>query len=120
MTDTLKNAHSAFLSQNQGTKVSLSTFIKRRPTQVLTMDKAKFQGCLCEYCVNIEFELETLNKHCNQTDFKELKLENKFQCLKMTICPTGNEQEISKTNNVLTEIVKKCGEHTIALHYHPY
>ena len=42
----------------------------------------KFQGCLCEYCVNIAFKQETINKLCNETELKELKLENKFECLK--------------------------------------
>ncbi|WAR08763.1 hypothetical protein MAR_018721, partial [Mya arenaria] len=116
MTQTLKSSHGQFLCQNQGANVSLSTFKKVRPRQVLTMDRSKFQSCLCEYCVNVEFKLEALNKICNAEDLKELKIENKFDCLKMTLCPTENE---FNDKQCYERNCAHCGEEHIALHFQP-
>ena len=121
MTDTLKNSHRAFLSQNHETmkKVSLSTFIKHRPKKILTMDKSKFQSCLCEYCVNIVFKLESLNKLSTEANMKDLQFDNKFSCLKMTICHTESDTDMFKDKQCIDRNCEECGVHNIALHYQP-
>lgn len=88
MTDSLKQAHKKF----QGGKISLSTFKRNRPKEVLTMDKEKFRTCLCEYCLNIHFKIESFNKMCNDHNLKEIKLEDKYDCVRKTLCGTPKKE----------------------------
>ena len=54
--DTTERLHRSF-SENvpDDDKISLSTFRKHRPKEYLTVNKTKFIGCLCEYCINMDY-----------------------------------------------------------------
>jgi hypothetical protein len=56
MNVTMKRACKNF-NENSLKTVSLSSFQRLRPKQVLTVDKAKFVGCVCERCLNMDYKV---------------------------------------------------------------
>lgn len=108
MTESLKQAHKRF----PGVKVSLSTFKRNRPKEVLTMDKEKFRTCLCEYCLNVEFKVDVLNRVCGNNNLKQLKLEDKYDCVQKTLCDTVQKSCYERTCN-------DCGVTKIREHFKP-
>ena len=42
-------------------KVSIRTFQRKRPPTILTVNKNKFQGCMCEYCMNVIYLVRYVN-----------------------------------------------------------
>lgn len=58
LSTTIKKLHSSYLQQPAHTGVSLDAFRRRRPKHVLTVDRQKFIGCLCEYCLNLDFKVK--------------------------------------------------------------
>ena len=55
LTDTTKRLHREWLDDKSKPRISLSKFKKMRPQNVLTVDRTKFMGCLCEYCLNMDY-----------------------------------------------------------------
>ena len=82
---TISELHADFQSKTNK-KISLSTFQKLRPKQCLTVNMNKFSYCLCEYCINVEFNLRSLR---NIATFKGCKLQinTKYQVADNSICP---------------------------------
>ena len=56
LTGSLKNVHKEYLERNTST-MSLSTFQRLRPKEILTADMNKFSCCVCEYCLNIVYKV---------------------------------------------------------------
>ncbi|WAR17871.1 LOW QUALITY PROTEIN: hypothetical protein MAR_032465 [Mya arenaria] len=114
MTESLQNAYTRFRKQNPGVKVSLSSFKNHRPKEVLTMDKEKFRTCLCEYCLNIEFKLEAINRACSGENLKHLKLKDKFESIEKSMC----EIKSGSTNKECYDRkCSSCGIHKITKHF---
>jgi len=86
MTETLQQSHVKFRREHPGEKVSLSTFRKHRPKEVLCVNKQKFITCLCEYCLNVQYKMATINKLCTDRNLQHLKLENEFDCVEKSLC----------------------------------
>jgi hypothetical protein len=61
LTDTTKCLHKEFTEAYKELEISFSAFKKLRPTHMLTVDKMKFIGCVCEYCINVEYAVSI---HC--------------------------------------------------------
>ena len=59
LTDTTRSLHKQFKSDNEDLKISLSAFKKLRPKHMLTVDRMKFVGCVCEYCINVDYEVRS-------------------------------------------------------------
>lgn len=116
LTETLQSAFSRFRHENPGQKISLSSFKKQRPKQILTMDKEKFRTCLCEYCLNIEFKLESINRTCELENQKHLKLNDRFDCVKMSLC--DKDSDFNK-RECLERNCSMCGVHKITTHFQP-
>jgi hypothetical protein len=57
LTDTTKRLHKDFQAENTEASISLSLFKRLRPTHMLTVDKMKFIGCVCEYCINVDYSV---------------------------------------------------------------
>jgi hypothetical protein len=55
LTGTTNRLHKDFITENQGQSISLASFKKLRPEHILTADKTKFIGCVCEYCLNVDY-----------------------------------------------------------------
>ena len=56
LTDSTKTVHKEFISQKKF-PVSLSHFRKLRPKCVFTADRNKFNSCICDYCLNIDYKV---------------------------------------------------------------
>ena len=56
LADSVVTLHKEF-NTNRINPVSLSKFSKLRPKHVLTMDRNKFNACMCEYCLNIDYKV---------------------------------------------------------------
>ena len=54
LSDPIRNIHSQW-NIDGSTPMSQSMFYKLRPVKVLTVDKTKFVGCQCEYCLNADY-----------------------------------------------------------------
>ena len=61
LTDVTKTLYKQFGKEHVDVKISLSKFRKLRPKNMLTADKMKFTGCVCEYCLNIDYMVCVLN-----------------------------------------------------------
>ena len=60
----LKSAYDNYVEEHAGAdKVSFSVFKKLRPSHVLLFTAHKFRECLCEYCVNIQLKVKSINSH---------------------------------------------------------
>ena len=57
LSDTTKTLHNQFLSISPSNKVGLTKFKALRPKRVLTADHNKFVGCVCEYCINLSYQV---------------------------------------------------------------
>lgn len=55
LSDPIRNIHSEWNSDENKPALSQSMFFKLRPAQILTVDKTKFVGCQCEYCLNADY-----------------------------------------------------------------
>ena len=87
LTGTLKETHLQFLKEHPNKNISLSQFRKLCPNDILTVKEHKFNSCLCEYCLNVQFKMETINKACTSLKKEKLKLDNKYHCVELTLCP---------------------------------
>jgi hypothetical protein len=54
LSDTTGRLHKDFVGENKK-RISFSSFKKLRPKHVMTVDKTKFIGCMCEYCLNVDY-----------------------------------------------------------------
>jgi hypothetical protein len=61
LTDTTKRIHKDFLEEHKELAISFSAFKKLRPKEMLTVNKMAFIGCVCEYCINVEY---AVSFHC--------------------------------------------------------
>lgn len=56
LTDSTKTIHKEFISQKKF-PVSLTHFRKLRPKCVYTADRNKFNSCICDYCLNVDYKV---------------------------------------------------------------
>ena len=92
-----KRIHSDFKEKNPTTPVSFSKFYELRPKTCLTMNKMKFKGCLCEYCINIEFKVIHLQKTFTVQSVSKAKIlapEEWYSCRELSV--------VAKNSKVLT------------------
>ncbi len=68
-----------------GRKISLSKFRKMHPKRSLTVDRHNIQYCLCQYCINIEFVLRTLQVVAN-TNRIPFSQNTKYKIAEATVC----------------------------------
>ncbi|XP_033727671.1 uncharacterized protein LOC117317004 [Pecten maximus] len=118
MTDTLQQAHIRFLKENPYIKVSLSHFRKLRPKEVLTVKEQKFNSCLCEYCLNVQYKLNALNLAAQKLKHPELKLENKYSCINKTLCPKATDSKYHKLE-CIDRKCDLCSEDHLFEHFEP-
>lgn len=89
-----KRIHSDFKEKNPTTPVSLSKFYELRPKTCLTMNKMKFEGCLCEYCINIEFKVIHLQKTFTVQSVSKAKIfapEEWYSCRELSVVAKNSE-----------------------------
>lgn len=79
------------------------------------MDKEKFRTCLCEYCYNVKFKLEAINRACSGAKFTHLKLKDKFESIEKSMCETQSGFTKKECYN---RKCTSCGIHKITTHFH--
>ena len=83
----IKQAHELFLRETSGeVKVSLSTFAALRPKETKPMKTIKLNTCCCEYCLNMDMKIESLNKFCTSKGMRESSLGSRFAAVQKTLC----------------------------------
>lgn len=98
----LKRLHRDFCKKNPEKKISLQTFYRKLPGNILSSRKRAFQQCLCEYCENIDLKLDALNKNLTEpVDGRDVLSE-------ASTCP---EPALS----CLNRSCKECGIHRVRL-----
>ena len=61
LTDTTKRLYKDFQAENSESHlIGLTSFKNLRPAHMLTVDKMKFIGCVCEYCINLDYMVSPL------------------------------------------------------------
>ena len=100
---TIRELHQDFI-HNGSRKVSLNAFRQLRPSNCLAIDKQKFAYCLCEYCINVEFNAKCLNDiaRLNKEVTGTFEALTKYKARDYTVCPYDNKT----FPNVLAENVK--------------
>ena len=83
---TTKRLHEEFARDNpEEVPMSLTKFRDLRPQHCLTADNIQFTSCLCEYCVNAELKLKTLNGISKKRGLS-LNVKDKYELCSMTMC----------------------------------
>ncbi|XP_072172303.1 uncharacterized protein [Diadema setosum] len=77
-------------------QVCSSSFYALRPKHVSTKRQAKYHGCLCEYCENLQLKLEVL---------ANVKLRTVYDVANATLCPKPSASAFHRP----TCLERKCG-----------
>ena len=105
MNMSLDDAHKEYSNRDDTKKISVSKFMKLRPKNVLTVSRAKFRGCLCEYCTNIDFKRTALNKFIVA---HHQKFHSKFDMNGATLC-NSSKLKWKYKRNCLKRKCMRCG-----------
>lgn len=116
LTETIQKAHVRYCKENPTKKISLSQFRKMRPKEVLTVKQHKFSTCLCEYCLNVQYKINTLNSACIKMNKPNLKLANKYDCVGKTLCDKEAEDLFHKVE-CCKRNCKECGAQKLKEHF---
>ena len=78
-----------YKEKNTSVKVGKSKFASLRPKNVKTFCDQQMQQCLCEYCLNVELKLKTVNKLIGRIceNAYEVKIKNTYCAVNMVMCP---------------------------------
>ena len=57
-----------------------------RPGFILTVSAHKFNGCLCEYCINFEEKVQVLRREAKANGLVDLENIDKYDVINMTLC----------------------------------
>lgn len=85
----LTAAHSKYLKENPGKKVSLGTFASLRKRNVRLLKASHREYCCCTYCVNVRFKLLTLSR---ATTDQNKKLTSETAIPDIVLCPKRDGQ----------------------------
>ena len=112
-----------FKDQHPDSKVSFSTFKRKRPNNILLSNSIKFVQCLCEKCVNIMLVMEPLNfflKKKPETGQPAMnsKISNAEELVKKTMCKDVKRECIDRKCEFcgvsgLVETIKKLVKKTM-------
>ena len=94
----------------QGCVVSFSKFVSLRPKSVKTMNKNHLNGCLCEYCANLEMKVKALKKTVPIVEGKEsgFVVNGRYDLLKMTLCARKEGAQFHE-RECIDRKCSKCG-----------
>lgn len=105
LTKTMATLFLEFKQENPQSRLSLTTFKRRRPENILLSTSRKFLQCLCERCVNAMLIMKTLNPFLDRKTQQCLFTE-KVNCVeelvKKTLC-------VDVKRNCLERTCNSCG-----------
>ncbi|KAJ8047473.1 hypothetical protein HOLleu_06479 [Holothuria leucospilota] len=90
---TIASAFKMFQEENPAFRISYSLFQKLRPSTTKLMSQTKLLQCLCEYCVNIKFLLDTLNRKALMAGQRDLMISDKYVLSDLTVCSDGPDRK---------------------------
>uniref|UniRef100_A0A8C4WX24 Uncharacterized protein n=1 Tax=Eptatretus burgeri TaxID=7764 RepID=A0A8C4WX24_EPTBU len=105
---TVSRAYDIWKSISPGADVSLSTFQKLRPIDVLPLRQNKLNQCLCEYCTDILLKLQSLNQVASLYSDSECKIVDKYALLALTLCKKEEGSTVFRLRCV-DRICDECG-----------
>ena len=106
MERSLKSAYLKFREEHPTLNISFSKFVKLRPRNIKTMAHNKLIQCCCEYCVNIELKLRTINKTAILYKKNECCIRDKYEASRLTLCPKRGEHY---QKSCLQRECRQCG-----------
>ena len=98
--DTMVGLYKKFMFENRNLQLSFSKFKALKPKTCKPMTLHKHEACLCEYCTNITFKLQSLRFSCGN---KSIPMD-KYQLSERTLCPTQGGHYASQC------LDRKCGD----------
>ena len=112
----LKSAYDNYVEEHAGAdKVSFSVFKKLRPSHVLLFTAHKFRECLCEYCVNIQLKVKSINSHLSS--YTHLRIQDQYHASRITLCPRQPGEEYK--SSCLKRSCTACGTRLLQEHLQP-
>ena len=116
LASTLSATYKQYKEMHPNSKVGFSTFKKIRPKHIVPYTQHKFRECLCEYCVNVDLGLKTLNTFGSSKGQAHITISDRYCASHLTLCPKINNQYKKKC---LDRNCPQCGVHLLKLHLVP-
>ncbi|CAC5406241.1 unnamed protein product [Mytilus coruscus] len=114
----LKRTYDQYNNENPEKKISYAKFAQLRPKNVLPMSKQKYRQCLCEYCINVDFKIESLKSFCSVHKIDNIATD-RYDLSRLTLCPKeGNYYKkdcidrncgncgLTKIDDAVTELIE--------------
>ncbi|XP_071507484.1 uncharacterized protein [Diadema antillarum] len=102
MESSIANLYQKYTKAHPDNPVSAGMFYSYRPKHVKTRGQAKYIGCLCEYCENINLKIQAINS-LHKGTFKD-----GYDVVKATMCPKPPEWDFNH-HSCISRKCKKCG-----------
>ncbi|PIK36573.1 hypothetical protein BSL78_26595 [Apostichopus japonicus] len=118
MDRSLKESHQLYNKCYPDGQVSFSTFSKLRPSHVKTKQQAKYSGCLCEYCENIQLKINSANAQLSAIDAHSQHVKDPYALTSFTLCEKSTGEEFHKLICIMREC-DTCGVDKIDTHLAP-
>ena len=97
-------------------KIGQTVFSSLHPQNVLPARKRCLVQCLCEYCVNIDEAVKSINRTCMSHNLPNVKVNSKTSLISMSLCPTDSEYH---RRPCVDRECNLCGVHTVRAHFGP-
>lgn len=97
------DVYNDFKKEHPGSKISLTTFSRRRPENVMLAGSHAFYQCLCEFCENPNLKLKKLNRF----------LKNKICDVEALVNSTLCEKEGGFSRDCMERNCESCGVDTV-------
>ena len=100
----LRKLHKHFQREHSECMIAFSTFAKLRPRNIKLAKYWKLFQCLCEYCENVKYLLETANNIAQAQRYAQCVLQDHYRLAHVTLCEKGDDEEFHK----IACIERKC------------
>ncbi|XP_033630608.1 uncharacterized protein LOC117292604 [Asterias rubens] len=112
MESTVADLYHKYKKMHPDQPVSAGIFYSLRPKNVKTKAQAKYVGCLCEYCENINLKIEAVNS-IHKGTFKD-----GYDVIRTTMCPKPPGCDFNHPS-CITRKCTKCGVDKMDQRLHP-
>jgi len=103
----LKDAHMLYSNMFSNHPLCFSQFCKLRPVNVVTMSTKIHYSCLCCYCENMRFLLESLAPYVDGMNFELNDVAIKFNCHHKNFkCVSSSCEECFDSKKIITELLQ--------------
>ncbi|XP_041455380.1 uncharacterized protein LOC121408110 [Lytechinus variegatus] len=106
---TLKRAFQTFSKDSPRCKISFAAFAKLRPRSVRLFSRNFHDTCLCVYCANIMYKVQTIKKIVNSGKCQSPRITDEYQLIDLLLCPLPASQRFHKATCIRGEC-DKCSD----------